>query len=345
MNNMSEPENESYFYNYQYDYNSTSCDQDSSPELSARAMLILCYVLFCLGLLGNSTVIWVLLRYIKLKSMTDVCLLSLSFSDLILAVSLPHWAYNSQSLTSCKMMTGIYQLGFYSGTLFVTLMSVDRYLAIVHAVAAMRARTLRFGITASIVIWIISIVMAIPQVVFASLETDEENRSQCQPLYPEDWQFFWKMQRNWSENLVGLFLCLPIMIFCYMKILLVLSKARNSKKEKAVRLIFAIVCLFVVCWVPYNVTVFLQTLELLKVLNTCKASTAISSAMGFAEIIALCHCCVNPIIYAFVGEKFRKSLCTMLTRCLGLRQWRGMTPSTKDTTEKETSNTPVRSEY
>ncbi|XP_060906992.1 C-C chemokine receptor type 4 isoform X1 [Labrus mixtus] len=329
-----------------YDYNSTSCDQDASPELPDRAMLILCYSLFCLGLLGNSTLIWVLLRYIKLKSMTDVCLLSLSLSDLILAVSLPHWAYNSKNLASCKLMTGIYQLGFYSGTMFVTLMSLDRYLAIVHAVSAMRARTLRCGINASIAIWIISILMVVPQVMFASLEIyEDDNSSHCQPLYPEDWQFFWKMQRNFSENIVGLFVCLPIMIFCYVKILVVLSKSRNSKRDKAVRLILTIVCVFIVCWVPYNVTVFLQTLQLLNVLNTCEASTTIETATRFAEIIALCHCCVNPIIYAFVGEKFRKCLSGVLTRCLGLSHQRGGTSSIRDTTEKETSNTPVRSEF
>lgn len=225
-------------------------------------------------------------------------------------------------------------------------MSVDRYLAIVHAVAAMRARTLRYGIIASITIWFISVIMAVPQVIFASLELDaDDNSSQCQPVYPEDKQQFWKMLRNFRENTVGLFLCLPIMIFCYVKILIVLSKCRNSKKDKAVKLIFIIVCVFVVCWVPYNVIVFLQTLQLFEILIGCDASKTINSAMRFAEIIALSHCCVNPFIYAFVGEKFRKSLCKMLAKyfCWSL-QSRGAF-SLRDTTDRDTSNTPVWSDY
>nr|WKF45158.1 C-C chemokine receptor type 2-like isoform X1 [Epinephelus akaara] len=340
---MNISENETFMY-LDYDYNDT-CDQDPSPELPDGSLVlpVLYYVLFCLSLLGNSTVLWILLRHIKLKTMTDVCLLNLALSDLILAVSLPLWAHNIQNLASCKLMTGVYQLGFYSGTLFVTLMSVDRYLAIVHAVAAMRARTLQYGIIASITIWVISITMALPGVIFASLEIDpDDNSSQCQPLYPEDRQHFWKMLRNFSENTVGLFVCLPIMIFCYVKILIVLSKSRNSKKDRAVKLIFTIVCVFVVCWVPYNVTVFLQTLQMfLDNLNTCEPSKAINSAMGFAEIIALSHCCLNPIIYAFVGEKFRKSLGKVL--CWGHRS-RGFL-SHRDTTDKDTSNTPVKSDY
>ncbi|XP_022609226.1 C-C chemokine receptor type 2-like isoform X1 [Seriola dumerili] len=326
--------------------NYTTCEQDPIPELHDGSMVlqVLYCMLFGLGLLGNITVLWVLLRYIKLRSMTDVCLLNLAVSDLLLAASLPLWAYNHQNLVSCKLMTGVYQLGFYSGTLFVTLMSVDRYMAIVHAVSAMRARTLRYGIIASVTIWVLAVIMAIPQVIFVSLEMDDDNLK-CQPLYPEDRQLFWKLRQNFSENTVGLFVCLPIMVFCYVKILIVLSKARNSKRDKAVKLIFTIVCVFVVCWVPYNVTVFLQTLQLFQFLDTCVALKTINSAMSFAEIIALSHCCVNPVIYAFVGEKFRKSLGKALARYLCWSYQSRGPFSHRDTTEKETSNTPVRSDY
>lgn len=224
-------------------------------------------------------------------------------------------------------------------------MSVDRYLAIVHAVAAMQARTCRYGITVSITTWVISIVMATPQVTFASIEIDEDSLLTCQPMYPENTLNFWKMVRNFSENTVSLFVCLPIMIFCYVKILVVLSKSRNSKKGRAVKLIFTIVCLFVLCWVPYNVIVFLQTLQLFNIMNTCEASNAISSAMCFAEIIALSHCCINPFIYAFIGEKFRNSLGKLLTRYLCWSYQSRGTFSYRDTTEKETSNTPVKSDY
>ncbi|KAM3614693.1 uncharacterized protein V6R79_018096 [Siganus canaliculatus] len=326
-----------------YDYNWT-CDQSSAFAGGFAVRLVLYYVLFGLGLLGNTTILWVLLRCKKLKNMTDVGLLNLVLSDLMIAVSLPLWAHNSPNLALCKIMTIIYQVGFYSGTLFVTLMSVDRYLAIVHAIAAMKARTLRYGIIVSITIWVISVIAGIPQVVFASLEIDpDDNSSQCQPLYPEEQQNLWKMLRNFSENTVGLFVCLPVMIFCYVKILMVLAKSRNSKKDRAVKLIFTIVCVFVVCWVPYNVTVFLQTLQLFEILNSCEASKSIASAMSFSEIIALCHCCLNPVIYAFVGEKFRKSLSVAITRCF-CRTQQGRWTSIH-TTDKETSNTPVRSDY
>lgn len=61
---------------------------------------------------GNWTVLWVLLCFIRLKTMTDVFLLNLVISDILLAVSLPLWAYTSQNLGSCKFITGVYQVGF-----------------------------------------------------------------------------------------------------------------------------------------------------------------------------------------------------------------------------------------
>lgn len=224
---------------------------------------------------------------------------------------------------------------------------MDRYLAIVHAVAAIRKRTLRYGIIASITVWFISVIMAAPQVAFASLEVEDDSNlsMHCHPIYPEQTQQFWKKRRNFSENTLGLFVCLPVMFFCYVKILLVLSRSRNSKRGKAIKLIFTVVCVFVVCWVPYNIVVFLQTLELLEIFNSCNTSNAINTAMGFAEIIALSHCCINPVIYAFIGEKFRKTVGNVLVK---LSPWKLHSvhsggPLTSHT--EETSNTPMRSDF
>ncbi|XP_057690487.1 CX3C chemokine receptor 1 isoform X2 [Corythoichthys intestinalis] len=329
-------------YEYEnYDTNSTHNGYES-PQLSKEFMatrIVLC-ILFFLGFLGNSIVLWILHRHIKLKTLTDICLLNLALSDLTLAVSLFLWAYDSQNIAVCKATTGVYQLGFYSGTLFVTLMSVDRYLAIVCAVATMPTRKPKYGVAASIAIWVVSLIMATPQVVFASVEMSDHSSLSCQPLYPEESQQFWKMFRNFSENTVSLFLCLPIQLFCYLKILLVLFKTKNSKKHRAVKLIFTIVCIFVMCWVPYNIVVFLQTLQLFEMFNTHTESAAINLAMAWSEIIALSHCCVNPVIYALAGEKFRKPLGNLLSRYF-FKNRRSV--RYKDNSEKDTSNTALRS--
>lgn len=330
-----------YYYN-NYD--------DSAPchkvdVLNSTLMAAIFYLVFAFGLLGNATVLWMLLKIMRLKTMTDVCLLNLAISDLTTVLSLPLWALYikgdlSDSDTLCKFMVGSYQLGFYSGVLFVTLMSVDRYLAIVHAVASLGARTLRYAITASLVIWTISFCAALPGTIFHNM-VNIENFTQC------DWDInkgsvkTWKLFLNFSQNTAGLFVSLPVTIYCYVRILLVLRRTKNSKKGRAMKLIFAIVAVFVVSWVPYNVAVFLQTLQDLEISDSCESSQHITTALSVTETIALAHCCVNPVIYAFVGEKFRKCLAREFSKWLLCAKLYKPASMHSKTSENETSNTPL----
>lgn len=324
-----------------YDYSDPVPCVTKVSLLNPAIMSTIFYLVFVLGLLGNSMVLWVLLKVMRLKSMTDVCLLNLALSDLLTVLSLPLWALYNQghhfgNNTICKAMAGAYHLGFYSGILFVTLMSVDRYLAIVHAVAAMGARTQRYGAGISLVIWTISFCAALPEAIFASM-VSEGNVTQCQRVYPPEAAKTWKLYRNFAENTVGLFISLPVTVYCYVRILLVLRRTKNSKRGRAMKLIFAIVSVFVVFWVPYNVAVFLQTLEQLEIFDSCKASQWITAALEFTETIALVHCCVNPVIYAFVGEKFRKCLIKYILRV----KFYHPTSSHSKASDNETSNTPL----
>lgn len=332
-----------YYYN-NYDY-FAPCKKDS--VLNPTLMAAIFYLVFAFGLLGNATVLWMLLKIMRLKTMTDVCLLNLAISDLTTVLSLPLWALYikgrlSDSDTVCKFMVGSYQLGFYSGILFVTLMSVDRYLAIVHAVASLGARTLRYAITASLVIWTISFCAALPGTIFHNMVNNMEgNFTQC------DWDISqgsvktWKLFLNFSQNTAGLFVSLPVTIYCYVQILLVLRRTKNSKKGRAIKLIFAIVAVFVVFWVPYNVAVFLQTLQDLEIGDSCESSHHIATALVVTETIALAHCCVNPVIYAFVGEKFRKCLAREFSTWLLCAKLYKPASMHSKTSENETSNTPL----
>ncbi|KAL4616932.1 C-C chemokine receptor type 8-like [Arapaima gigas] len=340
---MTEDQNFSdIMYDNETDYGNLFCNMDVNSTMGSSFQLILLSIVHVLGLTGNSMVLWILIVFIKLKSISDICLLNLAISDLMITLSLPIYAYYSAghefvSTFLCKTIACVYHVGFYSGIFFVTLMGIDRYLAIVHAVTAMRVRTLRNGVAVSIVIWLMSIFSALPEVVF-SVIVDDENSFKCKQIYPEK---TWELFRNFRENIVGLFLSLPIMMFCYISILAVLMRSRNSKKQKAMRLILTIALLFGIFWVPYNVVVFLQTLQLLDIGNTCENSVRITDAINTTEMVVLTHCCINPIIYAFVGEKFRKSLNIMLSKvpiCGYLCKHQSINVKNS---ENETSNTSV----
>ncbi|XP_048882230.1 C-C chemokine receptor type 5 [Brienomyrus brachyistius] len=326
---------------YFYSADVSDCNTNGSANEMVSFQPILFSVVFVLGFAGNSTVIWILVKLMKLKSVSDICLLNLAVSDLTVTLSLPIWAYYTPareptSHVLCKAMVFIYQIGFYSGILFVTLMGIDRYLAIVHAVATMRVRTVRNGTVVSAVIWMVSILSALPETIFYSISEEEKK---CMPIYPNNSENTWKLFQNIRENAVGLFISLPIMMFCYVSILAVLIRSRNSKKHRAMRLIFTIALLFAVFWVPYNIVIFLKSLQVYGFLNNCESSQGINLALGATETIALIHCCVNPIIYAFVGEKFRKNLIKELSRFPLCRYLCKLQPVHIKNSENDTSNT------
>ncbi|KAJ8415688.1 hypothetical protein AAFF_G00402450 [Aldrovandia affinis] len=341
---MNDTQNTTAEYNFDYNYdNSSPCSIDATPALGPGFLSALLLTVFFLSLTGNGVVLWVLVRFIKLKSLTDVCLLNLAISDLLVALSLPLWVYRAteQALPTvglCKFIAGAYQMGLYSGLLFVCLMSADRYLAIVHAMAASRARTLRYGVVASAAVWTISTLGALPEFIFTGV-FDEDGTLSCQQLYPPEWEKGFKLFRNFGENAMVFFISLPIVLFCYSRILAVLLRSRNSNRHRAMRLVFAIVGLFMLSWVPYSAVVFLFTLQELDIWNECEIYAKTYLALKVTETIALVHCCVNPIIYAFVGEKFRKHLGHLLSRTpFCTRHWQ---PSAihRKSSENETSNT------
>ena len=108
-------------------------------------------------------------------------------------------------------------------------------------------------------------------------------------------------------NILGLALPLLVMAVCYSGIIKTLLRCPSRKKYKAIRLIFVIMVVFFIFWTPYNLIVLLLAFQM-HLETDCEQSRQLDLAMLVTEVIAYTHCCVNPVIYAFVGERFRKHL-------------------------------------
>ncbi|XP_056142697.1 C-C chemokine receptor type 8 [Lampris incognitus] len=286
---------------------------------------VLYSIFFILGLLGNTLVLWVILCGVQLRSMTDVCLLNLAFADLLLVCSLPfvaHQAWHQWVFgdAMCKVVLGAYYVGFYSGIFFITLMSIDRYLAIVHAVYALRKRTRSAGVIAASLTWLSGFLASFPDAAFLQQQMSGGSDSWfCAPFYngtaedTTDNQHFWNIFALFKINVLGLLIPTVIMGFCYTKIIWRLQYGQSSKRL-AIRLVLIVIAVFVCCWVPYNVASFFKALELMGVYTECNSSKAIRLALLATESIAYSHSCINPILYVFVGEKFRRHLLKLMSR-------------------------------
>lgn len=304
-------------YNY-FDYPDYDFGKCVYERHEAKFIPVVYWLFFLIGLLGNLLVLWVIVFGLRLRSMTDVCLLNLALADLLLGCTLPFMAHQALDQwvfggALCKIVLGVFTISFYSGIFFISLMSFDRYLAVVHAVYAIRARTRSFGITAAVVVWMAGILASFPELIFLRLQNVKSDFF-CFPEYPESAiSHFWSIFSLFKMNILGLFLPTAIMLFCYSQIIWRLCHSHSSKRQ-AIRLILAVVVVFLVCWVPYNITSFFYGLELLGIYTDCDFSNGIRSLLEITECIAYFHSCLNPFLYVFVGEKFRRHLLRMIYR-------------------------------
>lgn len=310
-------------YNYDSGDNLGPCSKDGVRHFGSWFLPTFYILVFLFGLAGNVLVILVLLKYKRLKSMTDVYLLNLAISDLLFVFSLPFWSYfvADQWVFGdglCKFISWVYLVGFYSGIFFIMLMSIDRYLAVVHVVFALKARTVSYSILTSFVAWLVAIIASIPELVF-SQSFHDYNHTTCKPVYHEN-NIMWKLFTPLTINILGLLLPFAVMLFCYTQIVKTLLHCRNEKKKKAVKMIFAVMIVFFLLWTPYNVILFLQYLMGVGIIEGCLTSKNLDYASQGTQTLAFSHCCLNPVIYFFMGEKFKKYVKLLFQNCVVSRK-------------------------
>ncbi|XP_013920630.1 PREDICTED: C-C chemokine receptor type 5-like [Thamnophis sirtalis] len=300
----------------EFDYNdmATPCPAKAVQKFGSNILPILYSLVFIFGLLGNMLVVLILIKYKKFKSMTDIYLLNLAISDLLFIFSMPfrihyvvdEWVFGD---AICKIISGIYFLSFYSGSFFIILLTIDRYLAIVYAVFALKARTVFYGIITSIITWGLAILACSPGIIF-HMAQEEAGRITCSFHFPYQSHFEWNMFFTLELNFIGLIFPMMVMTFCYACIINTLLRCRNEKKNKAVRLIFIIMIVYFLFWAPYNVVLLIQLFKM----DKCSRLSGIGLAIQMTEALAIAHCCINPVIYAFAGEKFRKYTITFFRK-------------------------------
>ncbi|NWW47148.1 CCR4 protein, partial [Pedionomus torquatus] len=279
---------------------------------------VLYSLLFMTGLVGNALVVWVLTVFRQVRSMTDVYLLNIAISDLLFVFSLPflvqysirsQWTFGN---VMCKIISSAYFIGFYSSAFFITIMSIDRYLAIVQSVYALQVRTAAHGVITSLVLWTVAILASAPEFIFFQ-EMNVDNQTKCVPHYPDN-SNGWKTFSNFEVNVLGWLIPAGVLIFCYYSILKNLQNCHTQNKYKAMKLVFIVVIVFFLFWTPVNTVLFLDSLRNMHIIDNCQASQKLDLAIELAETLSFIHCCLNPVIYAFVGEKFKKHLCEAFRR-------------------------------
>ncbi|XP_035283884.1 chemokine XC receptor 1-like [Anguilla anguilla] len=299
-------------YGY-YDYNNSLVflGKNELQHFGGTFSGILYTLIFILSLVGNSVLLWALLVREDLRKTTTLFLLQLAVSDLLLTLTLPfwavyylhHWVFGTPG---CHLLVFLFFLGFYGYMAFLAAVTVDRYLAVVHAVRMLRLQSRLCVALSSASLWLVCVIASVPEAVHSeTVEDGDETQCQAadQPLH---------LQLLGYAVQVSLFFLLPfaLILFCYARIWATVSRCRSARRAQAVRLIFCMVLGFFACWAPYNVVLLLGALQLLGCpgLTGPEAEERLAYAYYVCHALAYCHCFLNPALHVFGSGRFRSYL-------------------------------------
>lgn len=297
----------------------------------SRLFLPCMYVaVFVCGLVGNTLVLLTSVFYQKLKSLTDVFLVNLPLADLVFVCTLPFWAYAGLhewvfGKFMCKTLLGVYTLNFYTSMLLLTCITLDRFLAVVQATKAynQQAKRMSWGKAICLASWVLSLLLSLPQIIYGDVR--HHDKRVCSYHNEEISTVVLATQMT-----LGFFLPLSAMIVCYWVIIKTVLRARSFQRHKSLKIIFLVVAVFLLTQTPFNLVKLVRS-------TSWEYNTMISFhyAVIVTEAIAYLRACLNPVLYAFVGLKFRKNFWKLIKDigCLSYlgvtRQWKSSEDTSK----------------
>uniref|UniRef100_A0A3Q2ZPU5 Neuromedin U receptor 1 n=1 Tax=Kryptolebias marmoratus TaxID=37003 RepID=A0A3Q2ZPU5_KRYMA len=296
------------------------------------------FVIFVVGVLGNSLTCVVILRYKVMQTLTNYYLLSLALSDLlVLLLGMPLELYDMQQNYpfllgegGCYFKIFLFETVCFASILNVTALSVERYVAVVHPLKVKHMATRAHVKRVIFMLWGLSMLCAVPNtslhgiVVLPPKFGREFPRSAiCHVVKP-----------IWMYNLIIListlvFFVLPMLIISVLYLLIGLQlhrekvmtvngadcsfgpesvsqshKQRLSRRNLQVtKMLCVLVVVFGICWAPFHVD---------RLVWSYINMSSVQHQQIFETVHIICgvffylSSAVNPILYNLMSTRFRE---------------------------------------
>ena len=145
------------------------------------AVPILYGIVTILGVIGNSLVIYVIVSKERMRTVTNFLLLNLAIADLSFVVVIPpstayvfaadRWPFGD---TACRLMHYMINVTAYVTVYTLVLISVIRYMTIVHTTTTARYRTTSRVVTMIVAIWVLMLAVNTPVLIKYGAPVDEK---------------------------------------------------------------------------------------------------------------------------------------------------------------------------
>uniref|UniRef100_A0A3Q0T7P3 Lysophosphatidic acid receptor 6a n=1 Tax=Amphilophus citrinellus TaxID=61819 RepID=A0A3Q0T7P3_AMPCI len=278
-------------------------------------------IVFVVGLITNVVAIYIFSCSLKMRNETTTYMINLVVSDLLFVFTLPlrvfyfinrNWPFGR---TFCKLSVSLFYTNMYGSMLFLTCISVDRFLAIVHPFRSRTLRTKRNAKIVCIAVWVLVLSGSIPTgfLLETTSNSTKENATFCfENFSSKQWKSHLSKVVIFIET-VGFLIPLLLNVFCSIMVLQTLrrpqtiSRGGNMNKKKILRMIIVHLSIFCFCFIPYNVNLVFYALVRTKILGGCDVESVVRTIYPIALCIAVSNCCFDPIVYYFTSETIQNS--------------------------------------
>jgi len=265
------------------------------------------------SLLGNSLVIYIIHKDSRLRSITNVFIESLAWTDVCMAtLVMPLWVlsvFNGRWVLNdafCPWVGFIALSIALSALLTMALIAVNRYFKVVRSATYPKYfKSRRSAVVYCLIVWITAILLSSPPLYGWGVVQYHNKISMCTLLWDMKHISYVVMIAGGAVNGMTIVICV-----CYYKIYKTVksstaninahnpnSTAGHTTNIKILKSTFAVVCFFMFCWIPASTVVFFE-----------KAGIVAPRVMfAFCVYVMFISSCGNPIIYGILNPQFRRA--------------------------------------
>ncbi|XP_037115221.1 tachykinin receptor 1a [Syngnathus acus] len=268
------------------------------------------------SVLGNVTVIWIIMAHKRMRTVTNYFLLNLAFAEASMSafntvINFIYAVHNEWyfGLIYCRFHNFFPIAAVFASICSMTAIALDRYMAIIHPLQQRMSSTETKVVVG--VIWVLALLLAFPQYYYSNIEQYPE-RVVCYIDWPEYTICDFKKMYYVCVAILIYFLPLLVMGCAYLVVGLTLwaseipgdssdrYKEQLTAKRKVVKMMIVVVCTFAICWLPYHVYFLLH-----QFFPDMFEETFIQQVYLAVMWLAMSSTMYNPIIYCCLNDRFR----------------------------------------
>ncbi|XP_041854672.1 tachykinin receptor 1a [Melanotaenia boesemani] len=268
------------------------------------------------SVVGNVTVIWIIMAHKRMRTVTNYFLLNLAFAEASMSafntvINFTYAVHNEWyfGLVYCRFHNFFPIAAVFASIYSMTAIALDRYMAIIHPLQQRMSSTETKIVVA--VIWVLALLLAFPQYYY-STTVQFTDRVVCYIEWPEYTVCNFEKMYQVCVAILIYFLPLLVMGCAYLAVGLTLwaseipgdssdrYREQLTAKRKVVKMMIVVVCTFATCWLPYHIY-FLLHQFLPHLLEEPFMQQFYLAIMW----LAMSSTMYNPIIYCCLNDRFR----------------------------------------